>query len=1023
MKFLRLLLIWTLSLLLLAVIVVGIALSPILQTWGLQYALGHGHPLHGKVDSIYAGPSTVAITKLEVTHGHAALTLPRLDAQVSIWQSLWRRQILIKSLVARGWVLDLSHQPAPAPAIASDDSDPAAVPVSSAPTEPARPLTETEVRTATLQAAHAVYAMLRDYRLPAALSIDGLDLSGQVLVPLAPDSAPVRVDVTVQGGGLTATHSGDFAVTADAADMQLASVSIALDGHLTVTMQSPRAFDRFQIDATVRTGDQGEKAPWSVLAAVARAPVGARGSLEVRRGSQIVVASHADFSAATHRWSGTWQSDLTADELKTIWPDHPLPFASLTSDGRLDADAIFSEIKLAGRATALTRPDVPWFAGWAGPPEPVHLTATFNGLYRGHTLRLDTAQLALTVRDIRAQVTARQSFRIDEPTGQVTPLDPAADWLQVSLQAVPLAWARGFTGLFDFTGGGLSGEFAVQKTADGWTVHQPTPLLARDVTVTADGHPLARGFDLAVSFQAGAKDGHWQVKAAPLTVHHDGTQLAEITVDATPPPQAGEPVKLTGTWQADLNAAGWSRIIPLLARAHPRGTATGDLSGSLGSTTNLEGKFLVTGRNPQHTIAGSYNLTEYQEGAGAINLPLKLNLGTNPTDLTANLSWNSYDSRPLQLDVTGIHVDLAPLLRLARAAGLGPVLSLAREATGQAIALPTRPSRDQTPFWGQLAGRINVQLTELHALGRDFSDVGGTVLVDRHALKLEGGHAARGRHPIEPVTATITFDPAADTPYAVQANASLKGVDAAMFFGHAATVYQQQVEGRFDVTASAAGRGSNLRDLAAHLREDFKLEGTNGLTRLLQTNVAQVLPRPPESSKTVDTLVGMGSAVGRFFGAHDPLHYTETKLSPHKEAVLDLDAVLGVVGYDTFTIEGTRQSDGSVTRSTIEMIGPEVHLTGSGEVGHTPGKPWLEQPFNAELQLAVKKNLATYLTTAGLLSTKKDDLGYALLPGPAHWGGTVGAIDPTAWRELLAQAAQRAPAKKETPAAKAPGHP
>ena len=80
---------------------------------------------------------------------------------------------------------------------------------------------------------------------------------------------------------------------------------------------------------------------------------------------------------------------------------------------------------------------------------------------------------------------------------------------------------------------------------------------------------------------------------------------------------------------------------------------------------------------------------------------------------------------------------------------------------------------------------------------------------------------------------------------------------------------------------------------------------------------------------------------------------------------------------------------------------------------------WLREfcdpPLNTE-------QLAELLTTAGLLSSRKDDKGYALLNQTVHFGGTLQHLDKTQWHDLLAKAAAPKPEEKKNestpPAAK-----
>ena len=89
------------------------------------------------------------------------------------------------------------------------------------------------------------------------------------------------------------------------------------------------------------------------------------------------------------------------------------------------------------------------------------------------------------------------------------------------------------------------------------------------------------------------------------------------------------------------------------------------------------------------------------------------------------------------------------------------------------------------------------------------------------------------------------------------------------------------------------------------------------------------------------------------------------------------------------------------------MIAGDMRLTGSGQITYVKGLPLRARPLRLDLQFGVRGLTARAFSAAGLLSARKDDLGFTLLNQPVVFGGTLEHIDNRQWHELLVQAARR----------------
>jgi hypothetical protein len=71
------------------------------------------------------------------------------------------------------------------------------------------------------------------------------------------------------------------------------------------------------------------------------------------------------------------------------------------------------------------------------------------------------------------------------------------------------------------------------------------------------------------------------------------------------------------------------------------------------------------------------------------------------------------------------------------------------------------------------------------------------------------------------------------------------------------------------------------------------------------------------------------------------------------------------------------------------------------------------QPLSVDLELWGRGGVAKLLSAAGLLSDRKDALGYTALNQAVHLGGTPEKIDKQQWHDLLVKAARTPVAPKK----------
>ena len=963
------------------------AVAPAVQTWAAQKALRDRPGITGSLESLSAGFGEVDIEGLQLEANGMAITLPSLRAKLPITDAALRGKILIRSVVAKGWTLDLSRAAKP------PGSQEPGVPAAAEPISPQG-------------VARAFGGILSGWKLPFDVSLDGVELEGDVLFASTAGEPPARVHVVITGGGMSSGHEGEFAVETSTSAPGNALNGLAARGNLVVGMDSPRSVSRAGVKAAL-SGGLGLYQDLSLAAEVAAA-AGAREesyALSLSRGGRQLVTLLARFPETTRMLEGTWNVDVRDSDLAPLLPDHPLPSISASGSGRFDVDAAFSRVHALGRLGAV--------AGRLGVLAPsldslgtVKLESSFDLARSGPAIRVDRLSVALGDATPAVVVQSLQAFDFDGRTGDLTVVDPRADWLGASVRALPLAWLSGLAGGRAIAGGDASGEFAIRAAGGEFTLRPKTPLSAAGVSIKGAGGTLASELDLSLLLEADYSPRGWEARWAPFAASGGGKRLVTVDGNASRAAGADQQVAFAGTWSAVLEAIAARQAVPMLSGIAGH-SASGDFSGSLGATRKVEGTLLVTGRLKGNSIAASVHAEASGDGAVAFTVPVKVSTGASVSELSATGTWvGDATGNWVDAKVTGGSVALEHLLLLA-----GPLAALGGVPIRVAPeAVPAAPSgaRDTAPFWGDWTGHVSVALDRLRTADREFGYVGGVFDIDRGSIQMEGGRGSLERHLVTNMTGSISFDATAVNPYSAKAAAALDDLDAAPLFGPPKSGQDPLLEGHFSVKGTLTGNGANLDDLLGRTQEEFRFTCTAGIVRLLRANVAESLPEV--SSPVSDTLGSVGFVVGSVLGIKkDSMSAGKDSVSKTGDAVLNFTYQVAEIGFDKAAVTAIRRADGTIRLVDIEMTAPEEHLKGSGQIDNVMGLPITQEPLSVELRLGARGRPAELLSQAGLLSPAKDGLGYALLNESIRFGGTLEHIDESQWNALLVKAATRKP--------------
>jgi hypothetical protein len=1028
-KFLRFLLTCLVLAIAVVVLLLVAAFAPAVQTWVAQMALARQTGLHATLGSLYAGFSDVEITDLRVEVGGAVLTVPSLQAKLPIMTAVWNRKVLVQSLMAKGWTLDLSRLAAQQDARAEAVSVPKGGGGTGAPAQP---------RAVPFQkVARPVDGIGRGWKLPCDVSLDGAALEGEVLMAAQSGGTPVRVHVLVKGGGLAAGHEGTFSIDAVGAvgELGVPLDAVLANGRLVVAMDSPRTFKGVEFSGNLSAEGGSFPDDLAVSAGVA-ATDGGGGEIytvDFSRGTRHPATFVFSFPAATHRFAGTWKVDLRDSDLKAFCPKRPLPNITATGDGQFDADRALERVHATGRLKGV----VDHLGVLAQPLDclgAVTLDAGFDLSHSAPSIRFDRLSISLGGTSPGTVVQTLQPFNIDERTGDVKVADPRGDWLEGSTRGLPLAWLSGLTNWFTLAGGNAVGDFLVRAADGGFSLRSKTPLTAAGVSVLRSGRTLGQGLDVSLALLFDCDSKGWRMQWAPLTVGSAGRRWATIEAKTSRPVDADQATAITGTWKADLEALASQPAIPGIHWLKGR-SASGDFSASVGASMAVDSRVTVLGHDPGHSVTASAHADFDADGQVTFQAPLKIAFGSSVSEVVVKGTWAGDDAAvPVDVKLTGEKVTLEHLgLLAAPLSAASGVLGPEGSTEGKGDRSPPG-MRDRVPFWGDWVGRVRFAFDQLRAADHDLSNVSGMFTFDHGSLHLEGGRGvipnenrakragttARRRgadtdadvpipHPSQTTAeGSISFDATAEYPYNLKATATIDQVDAAPLFAAPQSGHEPLVEGHFTIAAILTGNGINLGDLMGRTQEEFHLTSTAGIIRLLKTSVAESIPQVP--SPVSEALGNVGSTVGLLLGIErNSLYPSKNPVSKTAEAVLDFTSQVSEIGYDKVTVTAVRGADGAIRLTEIVMNAPAERLTGSGQISCVNGRSLRAQPLSVDLQLSVRGRNAELLSQAGLLSSPKDTQSFATLNQPIHFGGTLEHLDESAWHDLLAKAATKPP--------------
>lgn len=982
MKAARVLLIGVGALVVLLLVGLTVALNSSFQTWAARRALSAHPDFRGSLGSLSAGFGHVEIRDLRLRRGGAVLTVPSLETDLPLIPAALER-VHIRRLVARGWTLDLTR----ASGVTVVDTDMAAVTLPRRPTRIVR-LAEPRgfsllpsayaAEPAAVAAAGAFRGLFPELELPVDLSVEGVQLEGEVILPGIKGENPVRTRVILKGGGLAAGREGSFSVDVSAA--QGDGGSLAGHANLVAAMDTPRTFTRIGADghAAVSGTQFPEGVTIDVTAGAVRTTTGETYSLLLARGETQLAAAEAELVRATSRVNGSWKLDLQDADLVPFALGRRLPVFTAVGEGSFVTGPTFDEVHASGRLRASAdrldalRPELAAVGS-------MDVTADFDLLQHGSSVRVERLTAEVMGAAPVASIRALQPFEFNLGTAELRVADPAKNLVGLSLTRVPVEWARPFLGGLQLTGGVIRGELVASAREGGLALRTQQPLSVTGLSASHEGKPLLREIDLTFTASADYTPRGWQASLPDLSVTHRGTTLLSLEAKAGQlSGGADQAVKITGRWRGDL--PGWLTQ-PVIGGELPltSGTARGEFNASLDGTKSVETRLAV-----EQLVAAT------NEPLPSLTVEVRADIGPDERITFKAPLVARQDGRTSDLLLSGSFTAGEPAVLEARLSGdvvylqdVRPLLVLLPGDTGESDARKPDES-EKGPPWAGVTGQITLALKKV-VYGESFeaTDVAGTVRLGPDALRFDGVHATFGPESDLRFEGGVGFNPAAADPYSLNGELALRNFETAPVFRAIDPAKLPTLEATVDVNSRITGEAASLADLAERTQGDFQVTSKGGVFRALSTVL------PAERMQTTQSALAI---VGGLFGGST----AETA-----NATIEIVRILSEISFDQLSLKAERGTSLDLLLQDFTLISPNVRLSGEGKLDYVPGRSLLEQALDLRINLGARGRLGELLEQVKMLKAEKDSLGYSAFSTPIKIGGTLAQTDTSDLRTKL----------------------
>ena len=931
---------------------VAVVFSSSFQTWAVRRAVAEKPGWLISVGSISAGLREARFTGLRIEQDGAVLSVPSLEAELPLIAAGRGQSLALARLLARGWTLDLSKY----------------APQATAPT--------VEV------AAHAFAGMFARLQLPIDVSLDGLNLEGEVVLPLQRG----RVKIEISGGGLGSGRTGAFTIVSAAELSSPEVATLSVRATLQATMDTPRTFSQVasKIDALAKGARFPAEVRLKAETAAARSADGENYEVSVVGAGKRLLEIHARFPRGAQNLNGTWKLDLRESELAPFLPGQSMPNFATIGEGTFDTGSTFTAVHVGGRlhgtagALAKILPELA-VIGTTGFAAEFDLT--------GHGDAVSVRQISATVEANQsvAAIRSLQEFECNWRTGAVNPTNATAELCVFSLRALPLAWANPFFRDVVLSDGELQGEFVASARGGGISVRSTRPIEIIGLAVSAHGKPQARLSGLSTNLALDYAPKGWQADIASLTAGDEGGRVLSLDAKVGRLFGADQPLKAAGKLSAAVGSVFSQPGLSGMVQASG-GNAAIEFVASLGdkqalqATYSLSNLVVLDGSKPLPlpALSGSVRADVGPDGAMEFSAPVMIAGSGRVSDFTlaGTIAPEKANVRAVEATVTG---SLLVVEDLQAFAALLP-------AKGKRTAGGAPGAAEVVPPWNGLHGSLGLKLKKVaYSATGEASNVGGVLRIEAGMVRLESIQAGLGETGRANLTGALTYDPGKSEPYGLAAEIAVKEFDSGSLFRMLGGEQGPAIEGKFDLSTTLAVRANEIAELAVGAGGDIRLTSRGGIFRGFPVDVIKV---PESSGRIAGIIASAGNAFGGLAGKRE-----FPDIASKAQAVSEFSKGLNPIPYDQLSVVVSRDAALTTTLRDFSLISPELRLTGNGTILHKPGASVNEDSLAMEFKLRVRGRQGELLKYLGALDPKPDAFGYLATTFPLRIGGTIGKPD------------------------------
>jgi hypothetical protein len=1004
MKPLRILLLGLVGVALLLVVVVALAFTPAVQTWAAHKFAPATPALTVTLDRVAAGLGGAKVEGVRVVQPGLVLTLPSAEFELSVIDAAGGK-VEVKKLVAKGWILDLTAKNG-TPAATGTANKTATSKTTSTPST--APASTKNPEAAAKEAFNGIFDLIQ---LPVDLAVDGVDLAGEVILPEG------RAQVVITGGGLAAGKTGKFSLKTDV----LASDggTVALSGDITAGMNSPRAFDRFGFTATVTA--KGPQLPagaaTDIALTAAREGQGEAYTVAVRSGTREVVAASIAVPAGTAPIIGSWSLDANTTDIAPFVLGQALPDFKAQGQGTFETDRTFVQIKTSGSLDASVDKLAaiqPEFAALGR----LVLAAAFDVGVQGDVTSLNKLNVKVSGAHPVLTVVSLQPVVFNTRTGELTAADPSKQLVGITLEGLPLAWAKPFLGDLALTGDDVRGAFNVSARDGGFSVVPVAPVTLDNFSVSQAGKPLVRGLDVALTAQADYSPKGLTASVSDLSVRSGTATLLKASATAEKPSADGQPLTAKGAYEIDLHAA-LAQPVATGSASLSRGMARGDFDAVITDSTVANLTLQLT-----NLVAADAALTHLPsvavqarvaiDAAGRIdaNAPVLITQSGRRSDLTLGaIITPTTAGKNLNVNVTSESLSIPDLQLFAALAPAPAAESPAPRPTSQPPvksapgSTPASPAPVPTaPAWEGITGDVNIKLKKIvYTPQLQVNDFVGVIALTPSVAMLKDLHAMLNTGGKLNAVGGLTFDAKQKQPYSLKADLSVADVDAAPLLRALSPGEPSPVEGKFTVSTSLSGRAVEPAGITDTAFGVIIISSERGVLKALNVNATAFLDGTTAVSSGVQSVANVAGVFGEILGNKNLIKSAEKARSSTERynVAADIAKQFAAIKYDKLNVIIGRDVKQNIDIKDITLVSPLVHLSGSGRITRIEGVSLLKQPLLINLKISARDEFADKLRFLKLITAQPDKTGYAPLVEDLTLDGTLQSIGTSQLTRLI----------------------